>query len=268
VGAAEGIVKSLSGIAELGALTAPLVADAMVRLDLPIRIAPLPVRPLRPGMRLTGRARPVRHFGSVDVFLEAIEQAQAGDVLVIDNGDRNDEGCIGDLAALEAKAAGLAGAIVWGRHRDTAELLEIGWPIFSTGACAVGPRELRPRERDAFEIARIGTVEVRLGDVIHADDDAVLVLSETDVDRIVEVAAQIARTERGQADRVRSGESLRSQLRFSDYLTVRREQPTLTFREHLIRDLTCRHARPEVRPHSALTPMPIGQLTPVEWSGQ
>ena len=45
---------------------------------------------------------PARHYGSVDVFLEALSSAGPGDVLVIDNGGRTDEACIGDLVALEA----------------------------------------------------------------------------------------------------------------------------------------------------------------------
>ena len=55
---------------------------------------------------------PARHFGSVDVFLEAMQTAKPGEVLVIDNGGRLDEGCIGDLTALEAEHCGLSGIIV------------------------------------------------------------------------------------------------------------------------------------------------------------
>ena len=96
-------------------LSTPLVADAALRLKVPLRIAPPGISPVISGRRLAGRALPARHFGSVDVFLEAMQNAQPGDVLVIDNGGRRDEGCIGDLTALEAQASGLAGIVVWER---------------------------------------------------------------------------------------------------------------------------------------------------------
>jgi 4-hydroxy-4-methyl-2-oxoglutarate aldolase len=222
-------------LSALGSLTTAIVCDALVRLDRPIRTAPPELRPLASGMRVAGAARPVRHYGSVDVFLEAIDRARPGEVLVIDNGNRADEGCIGDLAALEAKTAGIAGAVVWGRHRDSAELREIGWPLFSTGGCAVGPREMRQTEEEAFEMARVGSVEVRAGDVVLADDDAVLFLDPEELDEIIAVAQGIATTERGQAARMSGGESLRKQLQWSDYVHARRERPTLTFREHIRR---------------------------------
>ncbi len=94
-------------------LSTPLIADASLRLKIPLRISPPGIRPVTPNQRLAGPALPVRHFGSVDVFLEAMEGAQPSQVLVIDNGGRLDEGCIGDLTALEAEHCGLAGIIVW-----------------------------------------------------------------------------------------------------------------------------------------------------------
>src|SRR5437899_4641583 len=82
------------------ALTTAHLADACIRAHVPVRCAPASIRALVPGSRLVGRACPARHVGSVDVFLEAIEGSAPGDVLVVDNGGRLDESCVGDLVAL------------------------------------------------------------------------------------------------------------------------------------------------------------------------
>jgi hypothetical protein len=49
-------------------LSTPLIADAALRGQLPIRIAQARIRPVVARTRLAGRALPVKHFGSVDVF--------------------------------------------------------------------------------------------------------------------------------------------------------------------------------------------------------
>src|SRR5215831_21048348 len=90
-------------------LSTALVFDSAIRLRKPIRVAPSSVRALLPGSLVAGQALPARHYGSVDVFLEAMSKARRGDVLVIDNQARTDEACIGDLTALEAQASGLGG---------------------------------------------------------------------------------------------------------------------------------------------------------------
>jgi len=214
-------------------LTTPLVADACLRLGFAMRCPPPEMLPLVSGKPIAGRALPVRHMGSVDAFLSALEGANAGDILTIDNEGRRDEACIGDLIALEAAAAGLAGIVVWGLVRDTAELVAIGLPVYCTGRCPAGPRGLRTRAVSSEANAQLGSVLVSAGDVVFADDDGVIVVDGANVRAVLDAAAGIAQKERAQADRVRDGLSLRQQFRFPEYLARRVEKPGYTFREHL-----------------------------------
>jgi 4-hydroxy-4-methyl-2-oxoglutarate aldolase len=104
----------MTSIDELGTLTTPALADACLRVGVEVRTAPEGLQQLIPETRAAGSVLPVRHAGSVDVFFEAYERSGGGDVLVIDNEGRTDEGCIGDLTVIEAREAGLKGVVVWG----------------------------------------------------------------------------------------------------------------------------------------------------------
>ena len=190
-------------------LSTPLIADACVRQHCAIRIAPHGIRPLLAGTMLAGRVLPARHYGSVDVFLEAMGGAKPGDVLVVDNGERPDEGCVGDLIALEAEASGLAGMVLWGFHRDTTELLRIGLPLFSYGVCPAGPLRVNQPDPDALSRARFGEFFVTGQDAVFADDDGVIFVSLHSVEEILAKALELRDIERRQADLLHGGKSLR-----------------------------------------------------------
>ncbi len=208
------------------------VADACMRLGIPVRCAPAAMAPIAPGTHVVGRALPAQHAGSVDVFLEALERAAAGDVLVIDNGGRIDEACVGDLVALEAAQAGIAGIVIWGLHRDSRELREIGLPVLSLGASPTGPASVAPQAPDALERARCGDHVVTAEDAVLADDDGAILFPLARAAELAAAAAAIHDTERQQAERMRAGTSLRAQVGFADYLRARAERG-ITFREHL-----------------------------------
>jgi regulator of RNase E activity RraA len=214
-------------------LSTPLITDACMRLGVFMRVAPIGIKPLVPGWRIAGRVLPVRHSGSVDIFLEAIANADAGDILIIDNAARKHEGCIGDLTVLEVQAKGLGGIAVWGFHRDTPQLIKIGFPVFSYGAFPVGPKRAYPRGSDALTTARFGDFKLTADDVVFGDDDGVVFALLQDVEDIISLARTIAKTERHQAENIKNGKSLSQQLKFDEYLKKRSKNSAYSFREHL-----------------------------------
>jgi len=216
-----------------GTLTTAHLADACIRAQLPVRCAPARVQAVVPGTRMAGRAAPTRHVGSVDIILEAFERAAPGDVLVVDNGGRLDEACVGDLVVQEAQSAGLVGIVVWGLHRDTADIRAIGLPVFSLGAVPTGPLRLGARLPDAVESATVGEWTVGTADLVFGDDDGVLLVPAARAEDVLTLGGTIRDTERRQADRIRAGVSLRRQVQFDTYLARREQTPSLTFREHL-----------------------------------
>lgn len=223
-------MKQQELVERFAALTTAHVADACVRAKVPVRC--VGVTAVHPG-RLAGRVLPAQHAGSVDVFLEAFGTAEPGDVLVVDNAGRTDEACVGDLVVLEAKAAGLAGLVVWGLHRDTADIQAIGLPVYSLGALPTGPLRLDPLPPDALSTATIGEWTVTSADVVVADADGAVFVPADRTDELFALAESIRDTERRQAELIRSGRTLRDQVRFDEYLAARAADPTLTFRAHL-----------------------------------
>jgi len=211
-------------------LTTAHMADACVRAGVPVRTVSLTAVA---GGRVAGRVLPAQHVGSVDVFLEAFESAEEGDVLVVDNGGRRDEACVGDLVALEAKTAGVAGIVIWGLHRDTVDITAIGLPVFSLGALPTGPLRLDSQPADALSTATIGDWTVTRDDVVLADEDGAIFVPADRLEELFGLAESIRDTERRQADAIRAGRSLREQVSFAQYLERRAADPSLTFRQHL-----------------------------------
>ena len=127
---------------------------------------------LRRGLKCAGPALTVWTYpGDWGKPVEAIDQAEAGTVLVIDV--RNEGPAIwGEGASKSCVSRGLAGVVINGGARDTDEILELGFPVFSS---LVAPQAGDPKGIGMIGVPlKIGETPVRTGDWIIADGDGVI----------------------------------------------------------------------------------------------
>lgn len=218
---------------DLPALPTAAIADACVRLQVPARQV-TGLYALIPGRIVAGRVLPVQHAGSVDVFFEALQGAAPGSVLCIDNGGRLDEGCIGDLTALEAMHHGCVAILVDGAHRDTSTLRALGLPVWSRGRSPFGPLSARARAKDALTAATLGGHRVTADDVVALDEDGAVLVPATRAAEVWTLAKKIQKAELEQAKLAKSGkEPLCQQFQVPAYLKAKAKDPDLGFRAHL-----------------------------------
>lgn len=210
------------------------VADACLRLGIPSPSMPTGLRATLP-RRIAGPVVPARHTGSVDVFLEALQNAPAGGVLVVDNSGRRDEGCVGDLTAQACRDRGVVAMLVWGCHRDSRDLAAMHFPVWSLGSCPFGPRRLDARRPDALERAEVGEASASAADWVYLDEDGIAIVPATARVQVEATARQIMESEARQAQLARQGQPIAQQLDLAGYLAARKVEPELTFREHLRR---------------------------------
>lgn len=214
-------------------LSTSVIADASVKLNVPIRYGPSDIVPFFKNSKIAGIITPIKHDGSISSVLEALEVSEEGNILYIDNQGRTDEAVIGDLITLEAKQAGISGIIVWGFHRDSSGLSNIDLPIFSTGRLPVGPRRSSDNFNNSNKSVFLGEFEVFSTDVMFADTDGIIVVAASHVKQILEEALKIQKTEQKQIERLINGLSLRKQFHFSDYQLMKKMKENYSFRKHL-----------------------------------
>lgn len=147
---------------------------------------PPSIQPLSPALRLCGRALPVLSPPGDNLFLHhAIYAGSPGEILVVDTSGAADFGYWGEVMTLAAQMRGLAGLVITGAVRDSERLIEMGFPVFSTGRCILGTGKDPSGRGQIGAPIRIGDVEVRHRDIVLGDADGVMILPEASAGAII-----------------------------------------------------------------------------------
>lgn len=145
------------------------------------------IRAIAPGMKLAGPVVTVRTMpGDWAKPVEAIDAAKPGEVIAVDSGGVPPV-IWGELASRSAMNRKLAGVVIDGAIRDTADIRELGFPAFARHICSDAGYPKGLGEINA-PITLAG-VRVNPGDWLVADDDGVMVLPAA---KVVEMANRAA----------------------------------------------------------------------------
>ena len=188
-----------------------------------IRVMDPTIRPIRLGLRLVGRAHTVVCEEDFLTVIKALQNAHAGDVLVVDtHGSRR--AVAGELFATEASRKGLAGMVVDGAVRDTAKIRGLSIPVYSR---TINPAAGTTRRIFETQVpVCCGGITVNPGDIIFGDDDGIAVATEQEFADLIPMAETIQAKEEAALARMGKGESLLSMLNFEEHYretTARRE---------------------------------------------
>lgn len=146
------------------------------------------IKPAWSGAKVAGPAFTVRGVGGDNLALHhAVLNAPSGSVLVVDM-QGAEHGHWGEILAAAAQHRGILGLVIDGGVRDTDEMAEMDFPVFSRSVTVVGTA--KDYAGDFASPVRVGSLTVRSGDLVVGDADGVVVLPRDAVDAVLDKADQ------------------------------------------------------------------------------
>ncbi|MDQ3811703.1 MAG: 4-carboxy-4-hydroxy-2-oxoadipate aldolase/oxaloacetate decarboxylase [Chloroflexota bacterium] len=163
------------------------------------------IRPVVPGQRICGPAvTALCHPGDNLMLHAAIDVAQPGDVIVVGVKFPSSDGFIGELIATQCQARGIRAVILDTGARDSTELRQMGFPVWSRAISAAGTSKATPGWVNVPIVC--GEALVRPGDLVVADDDGVCVVAAELAAEVVRAAETRVAREDANRQRFQAGE--------------------------------------------------------------
>ena len=146
------------------------------------------IKALRPRMKLAGPAFTVEVRPGDNLMIHAaLALAKPGDVLVVDGKGDQTSALMGTIMMTAARKLGLAGVVLDGAVRDSLEIDEMDYPVFSVGTNPNGPtKEVGGRIGHPVSV---GGVTVNPGDFIIGDGDGLVVVERNKIEALLPLAA-------------------------------------------------------------------------------
>ena len=159
---------------------------------------------LRPRMKLAGTAFTVEVRPGDNLMIHAaLALARPGDVLVIDGKGDQSSALMGTIMMTACKQLGLAGVVIDGAVRDSLELDEMDFPVFSTGTNPNGPTK-NIGGRIGHPVS-CGGVTVHPGDFVIGDADGVVVVEREKIAALLPLAAHKVQAEARRIAQIEQG---------------------------------------------------------------
>jgi regulator of RNase E activity RraA len=165
------------------------------------------ISPLTPSMKLLGQARTAEcPVGDNSAIRAAIGLCEPGQVIVVNAQGYESTAVFGGLMTLYAKERGVAGLVIDGAVRDSAEIIDAELPMFARNTCPRGPR----KSGDGFVDGTIsvGGVAISAGDLIIGDADGITVVPYAQIETCLADAREVLRKEEAILETLKNGGSL------------------------------------------------------------